>query len=204
MSLIVERKESNYYLGIWKISEEEDELLSLLEPNKIELERMSHIQSAWRRKEWMASRLMASNFFEEKTHISYDAYGRPVVDDRKERISISHSKRYVAVLISASFKPTIDIELPQQKIRSIAHKFINEKERQLFDCTKSFNLYRIWCAKECAFKYHHLGGVDFKEHILVEPDGENIQATFHKNDELFSLKLKFETNDNYVLCFNDQ
>lgn len=204
MPLIVERNEATFYLGIWKISEDEAQLRTLLEPNAAENERMRHISALWRRKEWMASRIMASQFFDSKTTISYDAYGRPVVDDRAERISISHSKRFVAVLISAHFKPTIDIELPKQKIRSIAHKFINDRERVLFDCRKVFNLYRIWCAKECAFKHHHLGGVDFREHILIEPEGEQLKATFHKEEELFTLRLMFETNDDYVLCFNNQ
>ncbi len=204
MPLIEERRESKYYLGIWTISEEEAELKNLLEPNSKEAHRINEIQTLWRRKEWMASRIIANHYFHEKTNISYDAYGRPVADERKERISISHSKRFVAVLISNAFKPTIDIELPQQKIRNIAHKFINEKEQELFDCTKSLNLYRIWCAKECAFKYHHSGGIDFKEHILVEPEGEHVRASFHKDEELFRLHLRFESNDNYVLCFNDQ
>ncbi len=205
MPKVWERNLPSSYLSIWKIDEAESELKSMLNPRPHEQIFLKGITALWRRKEWMASRIMASEYFGERKFVSYDQYGRPVLEDHAWRISISHSKKFVAIQLMEGDPPGIDIELSESRIHRIHHKFVNDFESAQFDLENALDLYRIWCSKEVAFKIYRKGSVDFRKHLFVSRgDGENMSVEIRKPTVQFSVPLMFKTFDDFVLCYRVQ
>lgn len=135
----------NTLLGVWKMDDSEDELLALYPHLRKEVECFS---SAARRME----RLSVYALLYELTGnsalvISHNEDGKPYVEGY--RVSISHTRGYAAVLVSANLNVGTDIEMRSGRVGKIARRFIREDEwtedidRQLL----------IWSAKETAYKF---------------------------------------------------
>ena len=102
--------------------------------------------------------------------IEYSDNGSPVLPHIF--ISISHTHRDVAVLVSTDFQTGIDIEYPRVQTEKVKHKFLCEKEISNLD--KYSGNERIeyltiyWCAKETLFKFYRKGNVDFSKNLFIE------------------------------------
>lgn len=64
---------------------------------------------------------------EEKT-IEYAPSGKPHLADSSYFISISHTRGYVAVILSAVSEVGIDIEQYGQRVHKVAHKYMRPDE----------------------------------------------------------------------------
>lgn len=167
MSVHLLQETQDYTLGIWKIDEDEAQLLKLSgmveSPARINLVR---------RQEYLAVRAMASTMGIKPEAIAYLPSGKPFLKDNSLTISISHTKNYVAVLLSSHALAGVDVEHRSERIRKIRHKFMHSDEeknlRQINNpIGETDGLLLHWCAKESLFKAVPEEGVDFKQELRI-------------------------------------
>lgn len=99
--------------------------------------------------------------------ISKKQISKPHFTNYPLKFSISHSRNYVAVISSETNDVAIDIEVIQDKVLKIKHKFLHPNDfEQGDDLTK---LTMIWSSKETIYKHYHTKELySFKEQIAVD------------------------------------
>lgn len=156
-------------LGVWKISESLETLESSVFPDKEELETLEKIKNTGKKREWLSVRLLAKELSGDPTiKIIYAESGKPRLKNSKKKVSISHTKNYVAIIIDA-FETGIDIQHLDQKIERIAHKFMSDSELKSIehkDRIEQLSVY--WCAKEALYKLYGNKNIVFKNDLLID------------------------------------
>lgn len=158
--------------AIWKQEETIEELLAILPAAGIAYrEQLNKFSSETRKKEWLSVRVLLYKMLEDEKQISYHSSGRPYLADNSASISISHTKKYVAVIVAKDLQVGIDIERTGERIKRVVHKFVKEEELpdQPDKEVADIELYTIlWSAKETMFKCMDTEAVDFREHLHVD------------------------------------
>lgn len=160
-------KTDTYQLGIWKIDEEEELLLKQSGSNV----RPSHVNQV-RRLEYLAVRAMASEMGIQGLDIAYRPSGKPYILNSNLSISISHTKHYVAVMLSPNELIGVDLEYRSDRILKIRHKFMHPDEEDRLKqvsnpMSETVALLLHWCAKEALFKAVPEEGVDFAQELRI-------------------------------------
>ena len=189
MGLILLKKEKNQSLGIWEISESINELKALTKGVKL-----GQIKSQKRKLEILAVRVLLDKIC-GNVKLDYNKYGAPILDNNK-KISISHSKQLVAIIVS-EFKSAIDIEIISKRILKIKDKFISKLDNINYS---QEDLTIAWSTKECIFKWHQKGNLNFKDDTLIKSidhSTKTIEVCFDKN--LFILN--FLKINNHILVY---
>lgn len=170
MAMYVERIEDTVRWGIWKMDESVEELLALLpirELYEVGLERFTALH---RKLEWLSVRVLLYQLLGKTVEIAYEPTGKPYLADHSHFISISHTKGYVAVILSTVSEVGIDIEQYGSRIHKVAHKFMREDEVATpYNDDSTWSLLLHWSAKEVMFKCMNAAEVDFREHLRIEP-----------------------------------
>ena len=190
MGIIRNTKENNCNIAIWDMQESLDEILKLSKPFDL-----VRLKTEKRKKEFLISRLLLEQL-SPNTIITYNQFGAPKLDNGKH-ISISHSKKMVAVIISEQ-QVSIDIEQISEKALVLSSKFVSEKNLKKLSKEKAT---LIWCIKEAAFKWHQKGGVDFIKDIIIPEFSvkeKGIVTIQIKNKE---LNLNYQKINNQYLVY---
>lgn len=196
-------------LGIWQISETEAELRSLTSIPSDELEEISYIKSESLRKQKLAVRVLLDALFEEKVYLSHHDNGKPYIENDSINISITHTDKYVAVILDQNDEVGIDIESLDRDFSVVEKKALSDDEKDDLDDDreeKNEQLAIYWCAKEAIYKKMSQYNVDFAEQIEVDRfrskgEGE-LEATFtHKDGYEEELELEYITFDRHVLVW---
>ncbi len=208
MALYLKKElENEAVIGVWQITESEEELKALSATPTDEMEEISFIQSESLRKQRLAVRALLNELFEEKVYLSHHDNGKPYIENSAVNISITHTAKYVAVILHDEEDVGIDIESLDRDFSAVEAKALSEEERDdLDDDRKSEQLAIYWCAKEAIFKRVSVYNVDFAEQIEVErfrPRGEGeLEATFiDKDGEETEFELEYMTFDRHVLVW---
>ena len=95
-----------------------------------------------------------------------------------------------------SGKNMVDIEKQREKIKVIAHKFVDYEFQYLDKGSQDYikKLTIIWCAKESLYKLFATPGLSFKQHTLVIP------FTFDEDSTVTWIDYK-EKKQRYTACF---
>jgi|ERR1035437_4543110 phosphopantetheinyl transferase len=110
--------------------------------------------------------------------IEYSIHGKPYIKGYDLEISISHTKEYIALILSKDKKVGIDIEILDPRIIRIENKFLRDDERAFIHPNHYLEqFYIIWSAKETLFKIYEKGGLIFKENLIVHPFGYSEKGT---------------------------
>ncbi|HEU4634035.1 MAG TPA: 4'-phosphopantetheinyl transferase superfamily protein [Flavisolibacter sp.] len=196
-------------LAIWKIEEEEAFFLA-----QVPLQR--DITHPHKRLQHLAGRYLLAYLFADfpLELIQIADTRKPYLENEAYHFSISHCSDFAAAIASKENRVGIDIEMATEKVNRIRHKFISEEENKIINAQFSKSHIRsangkdagassrpcnpaigsatlIWSCKEAAFKWYGLGGVDFKEHMIIQSiiaNGEKSFETimrFKKKEELF-------------------
>jgi phosphopantetheinyl transferase len=188
MPLVLKKDEKDYSIGIWESTETYNELLAIEPLNSEDLQKWESFQSDKRKREWLTVRVLLKTLFANRSlpNISYNEFGKPFLDNNVA-ISISHTKEFVAILISSRSNAGIDLEGIREKIIVLSEKFINDEEkRSLPEQHKVEYLHVLWGAKEVMFKLYGRGEMDFRENLHVEPfrysESGLINAWINKNN----------------------
>ena len=194
-------------LGVWHITESEAELKALSSIPSDELEEISFIKSESLRKQKLAVRALLDAMFEEKVYLSHHDNGKPYIENNATNISITHTEKYVAVILNDLDDVGIDCESLDRDFSAVEKKALSEDEiDDLDDDHRNEQLAIYWCAKEAVYKKMSQYKVDFAEQIEIENfrmrgEGE-LEATFTDKDGFEEeLSLQYITFDRHVLVW---
>ena len=208
MGLYLKKKlDNDAEIGVWQVSETEEELKELSSTPSDEMEEISFIRSESLRKQRLAVRALLNTMFDEKVYLSHHDNGKPYLENNPVNISITHTEKYVAVILHEEENVGIDIESLDRDFSVVEKKALSEDEiEDLEDEKRNEQLAIYWCAKEAIFKLLSRYNVDFAEQIEIErfrPRGEGeLEATFiGKKDEEEEFDLEYITFDRHVLVW---
>ena len=193
-------------IGVWQITETEEELVELSSTPSDEMEEISFIRSESLRKQRLAVRALLNTLFDEKVYLSHHDNGKPYLENNPVNISITHTEKYVAVILHEEENVGIDIESLDRDFSAVEKKALSEDEiDDLEDEKRNEQLAIYWCAKEAVYKLLSRYNVDFAEQIEIErfrPRGEGeLEATFTSKDEEEEFDLEYMTFDRHVLVW---
>jgi phosphopantetheinyl transferase len=172
-------------IAFWKITETEETLLQMYNPEAQELAFIQQLP-AQRKMHYLASRLLAKTCYPEQSIIK-DEFGKPTFDDNSVHFSWSHSGQFAAAIFNEKESTGIDVETIEPKILRIEDKFCNNTDKShLHRSRHQESLLIIWGAKESMYKWYGKKEVDFKKHMTVGPfemgESGRFSASFHKPD----------------------
>ena len=197
-------------IGVWQVSETEAELRALTSIPSDELEEISFLKSESLRKQKLAVRALLDAMFEEKVYLSHHDNGKPYIENNAVNISITHTDKYVAVILDDRNDVGIDCESLDRDFSAVEKKALSEEEiEDLDDERRNEQLAIYWCAKEAVYKKISQYGVDFAEQIEIDsfhPRGEGaLEATFiHKDGYEEEFELRYMTFDRHVLVWTEE
>ena len=193
-------------IAVWQVTETEEELIELSSTPSDEMEEISFIRSESLRKQRLAVRALLNTLFDEKVYLSHHDNGKPYLENNPVNISISHTEKYVAVILHEEENVGIDIESLDRDFSAVEKKALSEDEiDDLEDEKRNEQLAIDWCAKEAVFKLLSRYNVDFAEQIEIErfrPRGEGeLEATFTSKNDEEEFDLEYITFDRHVLVW---
>lgn len=209
MALYLKKElEDKTRIAVWQVTETEEELKALSSTPSDELEEISFIRSESLRKQKLAVRALLNELFEDKVYLSHHDNGKPYIENSVTNISITHTERYVAVILNDNEDVGIDIESLSRDFSAVEKKALSEDEIDDLgdDEKRNEQLAIYWCAKEAIYKKIGQYDVNFAEQIEVEKfrpkkDGE-LEATFEDEDgREEEFDLEYEIFDNHVLVW---
>ena len=205
MALYLRKKLDNKAeIAVWHVTETEEELIKLSSVPTDEMEEISLFRSESQRRQKLAVRALLNEVFEEKMYLNHHDNGKPYLENCVTNISITHTDKYVAIIISDDDELGIDIESLDRNFAPVEQKALSEDEiDDLDDDKKNEQLAIYWCAKEAIFKRMSQSRVNFAEQIEVEKfnlkkEGE-LEATFiHKDEYEEDFELEYMMFDRHV------
>ena len=194
-------------IAVWHITEHEDFFLK-----EVPLQR--EIRHWHKRLQHLAGRLLLKEMYPDFPIelIRIADTKKPFLENEPFHFSISHCGDYAAAMVSKTYRVGVDVELLNEKIEQIQHKFTGNEEMKKFAQRpaniiqnssrpwrdKIQNLTLCWSVKESVFKWWSKGAVDFKDDIIIQSiTGEAEQGTVHC---LFKKEFKLEV---HYLFFNN-
>lgn len=206
MSLLRKYKEDTYQWGIWKTEESTEELLSLLPDSKRYEQQLSRFSSPRRKLEWLSVRVLLYQLLGEEKRIEYAPSGKPRLADSSYFISISHTRGYVAVILSSVSEVGVDIEQYGLKVHKVAHKYMRADEiPSEYQETNTWSLLLHWSAKEVMFKCMDTSEVDFREHLRVSPfqvcEYGEFLAEEYRTDQKKKFIIRYLLHPDFVMTW---
>ena len=199
--------ENEAVIGVWQITETEEELIELSSTPSDEMEEISFIRSESLRKQRLAVRALLNTLFDDKVYLSHHDNGKPYLENNPVNISITHTEKYVAVILHEEENVGIDIESLDRDFSAVEKKALSEDEIDDLEDDEKRNeqLAIYWCAKEAVYKLLSRYNVDFAEQIEIErfrPRGEGeLEATFTSKNEEEEFDLEYITFDRHILVW---
>jgi 4'-phosphopantetheinyl transferase len=195
--------------GLWEINESSDKLFSMLKPSGEDLKKINLIRLDSKKSECMACRLTAIELLglwgKEYKGVGSDDNGKPCLINSPYHISLSHSSKYAAAIISKQSHLAIDLEIIRPKLLSVAPRILNKEELNEAngDLTK---LCIYWCCKEVIYKSHSNRKISFREDIsihsfLLKENGE-CSGQLKLSGSFLSFNIKYFLYDNYIIAYN--
>ena len=117
-----------------------------------------------RRREALMWRHIVHRELGSDAEIAYNDNGAPVLLNRPEHISVSHSADFVGVIVSEE-RCAIDIERLDRNFERVAERYIRPDERLLSQDGRLAAI--LWCAKEALYKYADERGLDFLRDLKI-------------------------------------
>lgn len=159
--------------GIWKVTESPSELCAMLVEQLPYETELGSLKSPSRKLEYLVVRVLLKALAGEEFDIAHLPSGQPYLKHDSRRITISHTKGYVAVGIHPSALPGIDIEQVAERVLKVTSRFIRsdefpEKEQLPAELQLKGALLH-WSGKETLFKLLETDGVDFLSHLQIFP-----------------------------------
>lgn len=196
-------------LGVWRVEETIEDLRSRLILDEEELAFYQQLNKGKRNLHWLSSRVLIRNLLHTNHFIEVrdDEFGKPNLVNFPYELTITHSEKFAAVMIS-KHRVGVDIEQIRPKIKRIAHKFATEREQAMLSGDENEairQLFVIWTGKETLYKLYGKRELNFREHMSFEPFqlGSPGSATgyIRKGDLHKAFDVTFEELDGYMLAY---
>lgn len=159
-----------------------------------------------RKLEFLSVRALLSELIGKEAKIVYNKNNKPFLKDGSRFISISHSHKLTAILLSTNEKVGIDLEFMSSNIAALAFKFINRKEKIAKETDeRKYHLYIHWCAKEALYKICDKEGIRIQKDITIEPfklkESGEFKGKVHNKKINESFDLYYSKYDNYAIVW---
>ncbi|WP_159636560.1 4'-phosphopantetheinyl transferase family protein [Sphingobacterium composti Ten et al. 2007 non Yoo et al. 2007] len=194
--------------AIWKIEESADELLSKLQLDEIEQEKLRQLSKGKRTLHWLATRVLLRYLLQTHQYINCpsDSNGKPYLPDYPYKISLTHSFEYAGVMLSTQGECGMDLELVMDKVVRIKEKFLKAEELKFINPEHDIlQLYACWCAKEAVYKLQGNKGVSFLEDMTIKPFNYKPQGVMllelTKEGKTVTYEVYYEQFQNYMLGY---
>ena len=168
------RPNDNTVVGIWNITESIDDLSSQVVLSSKSKELLKNRKASIHKLQFLSIRAILLELGYSDQDLSY-INNAPILNNGK-KISISHSNLFSCVIIS-DFKVGIDVQEFNNKINTIAKKFIGYEALYVKDNDIQI-ISIIWNIKESIYKIAEIIGLDYKNHLLVIPFNINDDFTY--------------------------
>lgn len=183
MLLSKQTVEENATLGLWEITETVDELLEILNFDPFIIQDISLFASEKRKLEYLAARVLLQEVLGEKKTITYTKNGKPYLVDKSHQISITHTGKYVAIILHPTYRVGIDVEKISDKVVRVQSKFLSEAERSAVDMTTTkTHLALLWSAKEALYKILEQEEVAYTKHLTIKPFKPYLMGTMEAQE----------------------
>ncbi len=157
-------------LGMWETDEDFITLYSGLNLDEEEISMLNSFGNYSRKLEWLTARSLLNEMVGNDVRIHYNGKRKPFLDDGRYNISISHSNRLTAILLSEVHRVGIDIENMSGEITILSEKFLSDEEKAAVkEEMGKYHIYLYWCAKEALYKICDKQDINFRKDILIEP-----------------------------------
>lgn len=147
-----------------------------------------------RRMEYICERALLKDMMNGRiVNIFHNEDGKPMLNNGLN-ISISHTRGYIAIILSETKNVGIDIEYVSDRVEKIASRFMREDE----SADDIISLLVHWCTKETLYKLfssEHLDFMNIKVNI-----GETVSVTNLLDN--ITVPLYVESTSNYVLTYS--
>ncbi len=210
MACITEHYLNDHTLvGVWKIEEDLDTMLSMVDMDQTDKKRYKTFRSTSRKLEFLSVRALLKELLGPDARIIYNKNNKPFIKDGSHYISITHSNKLTAIMLSTCEKIGIDLEYMSSNINAISFKFLNKKEKitRARD-KKRYHLYLHWCAKEALYKICDKHGINIKKNITIYPfeieDSGDIKGKVHSENINEVFDLHYTRYDNYALVWTNK
>jgi 4'-phosphopantetheinyl transferase len=193
-------------LGVWKIEEDLKTLYESVTLDKEEMKKYKGFRSNSRKLEFLSVRALLSELLGRDARIVYNKNNKPFLKDGSHFISISHSHKLTAILLSTNEKVGIDLEYMNVNISAFAFKFMNRKEKVIKDQeNRKYHLYIHWCAKEALYKICDKEGISVRNNITIESfklmESGELKGKVHTEKIKESFDLFYTRYDNYAIVW---
>lgn len=170
---------------IWDIQESLEVLSHYIKLTENSQNRLNSMKSEIHQRAFMSIRHLLKEVDYSDADLYYDEFGKPYVKDGNY-ISITHSFRFSAIIISKKDSVGIDIEMQREKIVKIAHKFtpIDEYKTITNHHALVSKLTIVWGAKESLYKIYGKKQLRFLDHIYID------NFDFNDKKTIGSIKYK--------------
>ena len=193
-------------IGVWKIEEELPTLLEMVDMSPEDQRRYEIYRSTSRKMEFLSVRALLAEMMGRDARIVYNKNNKPFIKDGSHFISITHSNKLTAILMSRNERVGIDLEYMRLNINAFASKFLNKREkitRRWAD--RTYHLYIHWCAKEAIYKICDKEGINIVNDISIEPfevkESGEIRGSV-KNERIDDqFTLYYSKYDNYTIVW---
>ncbi|MFR9166569.1 MAG: 4'-phosphopantetheinyl transferase family protein [Dysgonomonas sp.] len=205
--LYLKEQEKDFTLGIWKIDESKEELFDLF-GNKYFLDKdIQGLKSDNKILERLSVRALLKTLLNEEVNINYHKSGKPFIAKNNLNISISHTKGYVAVLLSPNNEIGVDIQHITPKVLQVQNRFIAENEYIVDNEDKIIHLLLHWAAKETLYKA--IGtGVNLKKSFCIEkftPKSEgSFRATYLMSNPKKTFNIQYMVTSDFVFTYTTE
>lgn len=196
--------DENTRLIVLLLEQSTDELISQLSNFDDYKDEFQLIKTEKRKREFLGVRIAMNILTGNNVIIDYDANQKPYLSNHTFRISISHSRDYIAVIAGPDTDVGIDIECRTEKVSKVYKRFLNEEEQTGFYRENDTSLLEIaWSAKETLYKIIGKEAQDFARHLHLYPftqeaHGE-IKAVQTTNLKIYNLK--YIQNNKFTLVY---
>jgi phosphopantetheinyl transferase len=191
-------------IAVWHITEPEDFFLAIVPVQR-------EIRHWHKRLQHLAGRLLLKEMYPgfPVELIQIADTKKPFLENEPFHFSISHCGDYAAAMASKTHRVGVDVELLNEKIEQIQHKFTSDDELKILTQHSARNIqYSIfniqyltlcWSVKESVFKWWGRGQVDFKKDIAIKsitglPEQGVVHCIFKDEFELHVHYLFFNNN----------
>ena len=188
----IEKLPSHALLGLWHLTESPQDF-ALPQRSAI----VKQYRSITRQAEKLATyALLAAMTGDDDLLVCHEPSGRPRLEGW--HISISHTRGYVAVILSRDTRVAVDIEYVANRVNKVASKFIRPDEQANSTLTRLLH----WSAKETVYKYFSEQKLTFFEIRLSPfPLQESGCLSIENLRSRKVLNVCYRQNVAYVLTF---
>ena len=193
-------------LYIWEINETLNELLQMVHLKDTDRQKLEKFGSESRKKEFLCTRILIQQCLGSDVQVYNDEHGKPHLISSDLKISITHTKNFVAILLSKTHVHALDMEYLSERVYRIAPRFLSKSELQnISETNKTLHLYQHWCAKECLIKLYGKKDIHLIDELKIDifqPSDKRFTGEVCRAD--FSKKYTFEylQFDEYLLVYS--